>query len=130
MNISGFLWKNNGEGVLYMNFMNVKLTKVFYFTAVIVVACVIASAIIAPITTPSASSQESSASDEAGSENTYVLTCDGDRIVAYIKGADRPYIETTTAVSSLPYDVQDRLRVGIEYGSEEELRAAINEYCS
>ncbi len=113
-----------------MNYKNIKLTKVFYFTAVIVVACVIASAVIAPVTTETVTPQSSTAVNGQENSRTYVLTCEDDRIVAFVKGADRPYIETTTAVSSLPYDVQARLRAGIEFDSEEKLRRAINEYCS
>lgn len=113
-----------------MNYKNIKLTKVFYITAVVVLACVIASAVIAPITTETPKPQSSTSGESSDSLRVYVLTCDEDRLVAYIKGADRPYIETTTAVSSLPYDVQARLKAGIEFDSEEKLREAINEYCS
>ncbi|MBQ8000798.1 MAG: hypothetical protein IJ298_06200 [Ruminococcus sp.] len=113
-----------------MNYKNIKLTKVFYITAVIVVACVIASAIIAPITTETVKPQNGDSGEETDTGRVYVLTCDEDRLVAYVKGADRPYIETTTAVSSLPYDVQARLKAGIEFDNEEKLRDAINEYCS
>ncbi len=113
-----------------MNYKNIKLTKVFYITAVIVVACVIASAFIAPMTTETVKPQSSLSANSQENTQIYVLTCEDDRIVAFIKGADRPYIETTTAVSSLPYDVQTRLRAGIEFDTEEKLREAINEYCS
>ena len=113
-----------------MNYKNINLTKVFYFTAVIVLACVLASAVIAPLTTDTSASHSGDNSDEITDGKVYVLTCEEDRIVAFVKGAQRPYIETTTAVSSLPYDVQARLRAGIEFDSEEKLKAAINEYCS
>lgn len=123
MNIKGFLWKNNGEGVLLMK-------KIFYVTSVVVIACVIASSVIASVTTPAEPSGSMSPSQVSVMGGGYVLTCDGDRIVAYVKGSDRPYIETTTAVSSLPYDVQRRLKEGIEFDTPEELQEAINEYCS
>ncbi len=113
-----------------MNYKNINLTKVFYITGIIVVACVIATAFIIPMTTETPKPQSSTADTQVHGDKTYVLTCEDDRIVAFVKGADRPYIETTTAVSSLPYDVQERLRSGIEFDSEDKLRQAINEYCS
>ncbi len=113
-----------------MNYKNINLTKVFYITGVIIIACIIATAFIIPMTTETPKPQSSTTDTQVQGDKTYVLTCEDDRIVAFVKGADRPYIETTTAVSSLPYDVQARLRAGIEFDSEEKLRQAINEYCS
>ena len=112
-----------------MNYKNINLTKVFYITGVIVLSCVVATAFIIPMTTETPKPQDNTADVQTQGERIYVLTCEDDRIVAYIKGAERPYIETTTAVSSLPYDVQARLRVGIEFDSEDKLRQVINEYC-
>lgn len=109
---------------------NINIRKVFYYTAVIVVACVIASAIIAPVTTETKKPVQESTETVSPSEKVYVLKSENDRLVAYVKGVDRPFIETTRTASSLPYDVQKKLMDGIEFDSEEKLREAINEYCS
>lgn len=126
MNMAGFLWKYNIEGVLFMN-MNIK--KLFYITSVIVVACVIASSVITVLTAP-AQQKVHEATEDSQPRRIYVLTERKGRVTAYIKGVEVPYIETTTAVNSLPYDVQARLREGIEFETEEELRKTIDEYCS
>ncbi len=110
-----------------MNTRNFK--RLFYITSVVVLASVIASAVIIELTTDTPKNRGKDNHFSEASE-IYILTNDGDRIVAYVKGGDRPYIETTTAVSSLPFDVQKRINAGIEYNSREELLRAIDEYCS
>lgn len=104
------------------------MKKMFYITCVIVVASVIASSVIASLTEPFDKNKVKQ--DENVANKTYVLSCDEDRLVAYIKGSQRPFIETTTTLSSLPKDVQVQIKKGIEYSSEESLREALNEYCS
>lgn len=110
-----------------MNTRNFK--RLFYITSVIVLASVIASAVIIELTSDTENPKKPQG-DFSEATEMYILTSDGDRIVAYISGGDRPYIETTTAVSSLPMDVQKRINEGIEYASREELIRAIEEYCS
>ncbi len=138
VNTAGFLWKNNIENrnfsvlktgaVKNMNLQ--KLWKrMFFVTSVIVIACVIASSVITVMTT-NTSDVSIDTEEPTQSERVYVLTSYEDRIVAYIKGAERPFIETTTAVSSLPRDEQKKIKAGIEFYSEQELRDALNEYCS
>ncbi len=105
------------------------MKKFFYATCIIVLGCVIASHITALLTTPSARVSAVTAENET-LKSTYVLTCEGDRIVAFVKGAGEPFLETTTAVSSLPRDVQMNIRQGIEYNTLEELYDAVEEYCS
>lgn len=111
--------------------MNKKYKKLFYFTAVIVVACVIASSVITTLTAPY---EKKSGAEQVvyprNAQRVYVLTERQGRVTAYIRGIEVPYIETTTAVNSLPYDIQERLHVGIEFYSEEELRRVMDEYCS
>ncbi|MBE6735047.1 MAG: hypothetical protein E7563_06885 [Ruminococcaceae bacterium] len=113
-----------------MYYKNINLKKVFYYTGVIVIACVIASSVIASWTTENQKPTEGDTTSVSVSDKVYVLKSENDRIVAYIKGVDRPFIETTRTASSLPYDIQQKLVAGIEFDSEEKLRAAINEYCS
>lgn len=122
MNIRGFLWKNNIEGAHLMK-------RLFYITSVIVLSCVVASSMIGSVTTES-TADTTTETTQSESGDVYVLGCDGDRIVAFVKETGRPFIETTTAVSSLPYDVQEKLRQGMEFDTVEELQAALEEYCS
>ncbi|MBQ3073910.1 MAG: hypothetical protein IJD19_04435 [Ruminococcus sp.] len=111
-----------------MNTRNFK--RLFYITSVIVLASVIASAVIIELTTDISPKKEGEDNHFSEASEVYILTSDGDRIVAYVRGGTRPCVETTTAVSSLPLDVQKRINAGIEYSSREELLRAIEEYCS
>ena len=126
MNIAGFLWKNNVEGV-----WNMKITKekMFYFTALVVVASVIASSVIAMMTI-NTSAKETNTQLRDSSKISYVLGEKDGRVTGFVKGVEIPYIRTDTAVNSLPYDVQQKLREGIEFESEQEMRRVMDEWCS
>ena len=110
--------------------MNMSIKKLFYFTSVIVIACVIASSAVTVLTAPAPQKNDDKVSETSVPKRVYVLTQRQGKVTAYIKGVEVPYIETTTAVNSLPYDVQERLRTGIEFETEEELRSVMDEYCS
>lgn len=104
------------------------MKRLYFITSIIVLSCVLASCFIIPIT--------SEANTDTGSTHTettyeeYIITSQGDRIVVYKGNADKPYLETTTAVSSLPLDVQAKINRGISYSSEESMQQALNEFCS
>ena len=105
--------------------------RLFYVTCVIVVASVIASFTIEKVTASISKGYfENSQVSSDSSSVVFVMSVNGDRVAGYIKGEKEPFIETDTAVSSLPETVQHRLREGIEFQSEKELRKAIMEYCS
>ncbi len=111
--------------------MNLRVLKrCFYITCVIVLASVIASVVIADFTTDTSAAREVSQKEVNAREDIYLLTCKGDIVVAYKNETKNPYITTTTAVSSLPYDIQEKLREGIYYSSRKELMSMINEICS
>lgn len=111
--------------------MNKKYRKLFYFTVLIVVACVIASSVITALTAPyEGENTPKQVVSEKNAQRVYVLTQRYGMVTAYIRGVEVPYIETKTQVNSLPFDIQRRLREGIEFHSEEELRRVMDEYCS
>lgn len=105
------------------------MKKLYFATCAVVLACVIASSLIIPITTGAQSSYNGSAAVH-NTQGEYIIKSLGDRIVVYKGKADKPYIETTTAVSSLPRDVQKRITEGIYYDSEESMKKALDEFCS
>ncbi|MGN0503919.1 MAG: hypothetical protein ACI4HJ_02605 [Ruminococcus sp.] len=106
------------------------LRRCFYVTCVVVIACVLASAVIADVTAPPKSEPKTHARGGVFYEESYVLTCKGDIVVAYKNSEDEPFIRTTTALSSLPYSAQEELKKGIEVKTRKELNALIHEYCS
>lgn len=105
------------------------MKRLYFITSIIVLSCVLASGFIIPIT-----SEANTDTGSTHSENTYaeyIIKSQGDRIVVYKGGnADKPYLETTTAVSSLPLDIQAKINRGISYSSEESMKEALNEFCS
>lgn len=108
-----------------------KLTnkKMFYLATVIVAASVIASSMIALMTTDT-----SEKSDEVIATTrqslSYVIGEHQGRVTAFVKGVEVPYIRTDTAVDSLPLEVQEKIRAGIEFESEREMKEKLLEYCS
>ncbi len=104
------------------------MKRLYFITSIIVLSCVIASGFIIPITSETNSPKNNTRMVYSAEE--YIIKAQGDRIVVY-KGKDqKPFIETTTAVSSLPKDVQNKLSRGISYSSEANMREALNEFCS
>ena len=105
--------------------------RLFYVTSVVLVASVIASFVVEKVTYSITKGYFENSQVSADSPSVvFVLTAKGDRVAGYVRGETEPFIETDTAVSSLPREMQERLREGIEYRSEKELRKAILEYCS
>lgn len=105
--------------------------RLFYVTSVVLLASVIASVTIEKVTASIAEGYFKNSQVSADSPAVmFVLSCKGDRVAGFVKGEDEPFVETDTAVSSLPRDMQEKLREGIEFRSEKELRKAILEYCS
>ena len=108
-----------------------KLTnkKMFYLATVIVAASVIASSAIALMTTDT-SEKRSDVSATTEQKISYVIGEHQGRVAAFVKGVEVPYIRTDTAVDSLPLDVQESIRAGIDFENEREMREKLLEYCS
>ncbi len=104
------------------------MKKLFYITSVIVLSCVLASSLIIPLTEEFDPVKGSVYTENVGEE--YIIKSLGDRIVVYKGKEEKPYLETTTAVSSLPSDIQQKLNRGISYSSEKSMQEALNEFCS
>ena len=104
------------------------MKRLFFITSIIVLSCVVASSVIIPITSETGSQGKGVYTEAKDTE--YIIKAEGDRIVVYKRNSDKPYIETTTAVSSLPKNVQRRLEGGISYDSEKTMKAALDELCS
>ena len=105
------------------------MKKIYYITCLIVLASVIASGFIIPITSES-DYAKSSASSEHYEDGEFIIKALGDRIVVHRGEGEKPYLETNFAVSSLPRDMQVKLRRGIVFENEEEMQKALKEYTS
>lgn len=104
------------------------MKRLFYITSIIVLSCVLASGLIIPIT--SEANADTGTVYAENSDEEYIIKAQGDRIVVYKENISKPYLETTTAVSSLPLDIQKKLNRGISYSSEKSMKEALDEFCS
>lgn len=79
---------------------------------------------------PSERSASAAGRQTASVENTAMYTAreEDDRIVIYV--GERFLIRTDTSVSSLPKIDRIRLRDGIEFNSDKELKRFMEDYCS
>ena len=106
------------------------MKKLYLATCIIVLASVISSAFIISVTSGATPQDKPSVVAQQTRKGEYIIKALGDRIVVYKGKSEKPYIETTRAVSSLPKDVQSRLIIGISYDSEESMKKALDEFCS
>ena len=101
----------------------------FCLAVVIVAASVIASSAIALMTTDTSKKGQDTVATTK-SHISYVIGEHQGRVAAFVKDVEVPYIRTDTAVDSLPFEVQERIKAGIEFESEREMREKLLEYCS
>lgn len=104
------------------------MKRLYFITSIIVLSCVLASGFIIPITSEANTDTQSTHIENKAEE--YIIKAQGDRIVVYKGDSEKPYIETTTAVSSLPLDIQTKINRGISYQNEKSMKEALNEFCS
>ncbi|MBE6793318.1 MAG: hypothetical protein E7532_00040 [Ruminococcaceae bacterium] len=105
------------------------MKKLYYVTCLIVIASVLASGFIITVTSES-KTVENTKNSSSVSDDGYIIKAMGDRIVVYKGKGEKPYLETTCAVSSLPKDVQVKIKNGIYFDSEEEMQKALSEFTS
>lgn len=73
---------------------------------------------------------EASADQITKDNEVYVLKAENGKLVVYVKGESKPYMEIDRAVSSLPQGDVLRLEKGIEISGKENLKKSIEDYCS
>lgn len=95
-------------------------------TGVILISCMLISTAAAGST--AAGAAEISAADSA--EKEFLITSERGRLVVYRSGEDEPFLTTDTFTSSLPRQDQRKIEDGITVRGEENLRKAIEDYCS
>ncbi len=95
-------------------------------TGVILISCVI----IGAAATGSAVESGASVSETAEEEKEFVITSEHGRLVVYRSGENEPFLTTDTFTSSLPRADKRKIDEGIEVKGEENLRRALEDYCS
>jgi hypothetical protein len=63
-------------------------------------------------------------------EPVYVLKQSKGHLAVFKNGENEPIITTDTLISDLPYDDQNKLLTGIKVTGDQNLRIALEDYCS
>lgn len=110
---------------------NSDMKKVISLTGVILLGCVMISVFFAP----QGAAQTGSTADfvieeSSANEEIFLIKAENNRIIVYRQGESMPYLTTETMVSGLPESDIFRLQKGIEVCGKENLRKALEDYCS
>lgn len=103
------------------------MKKLVAVTGVILMACLFTQVFYAPAV-PAEATQSTGYSASEG--ETYVLRAENGLLAVYVKGDSAPLEVTDTRIDSLPQGDILRLEAGIEVTGKENLRKALEDYCS
>lgn len=103
------------------------MKKLVAITGTVLIACLTVSTFFAPQSSAAAPAAE--AQSEVRDE-IYVIKELDNRVVVYRKGESAPFMRTDTLCDSLPKGDAVYLEKGIEVSGRENLRRALEDYCS
>ncbi len=105
------------------------MKQLIFFTAIILISCVIVSAVIIPANAQQGNLEQiiEAIEDE---DNLYLLKSNNGTLCVYLKQTGELIMNTETSVSVLPKEDQKLLEKGIEVKDEEQLYQALEDYCS
>lgn len=123
---------NSGKTTVKTRFeRKINLKKLVCITGVLLFGCLFLSAFAgSPMqaqTTMPVAWTEPSLTEKA---EIFILKSEKNHLVVYKKGESSPYISTDTLVSALPQSDIMQLEKGIEINGREQLRKAMEDYCS
>lgn len=108
------------------------MKKLVCVTGIILISCLLVTTFFAPTTSATeklnTTSQSISTTDE--SEQVYVMKIDKGYIKIYKKNDSKVYLDTHTLASNLPKSDILSLEKGIEIQGKNNLRKAVEAYCS
>ncbi|MCH5300153.1 MAG: hypothetical protein J1E56_02455 [Ruminococcus sp.] len=106
------------------------MKQLILFTGIILLTCVIVSSVVIPAKADNENIEMLTEVIEESQEDVYVLKNNEGMLCVYMKGEDKPVLNTDTNVSVLPKEDQKRLEEGIEVTGEKALHKALEDYCS
>lgn len=106
------------------------MKKLICITGMILIACVVTGNIFSANTEASAQTVQQSTTKENQSQEVFVLKIEDGYLNIYLKETGELYLKTETMASNLPKGDVMRLKSGVEINGKEELRRAIEDYCS
>lgn len=122
---------NNAKNIIVNLFARMKIMKkliLIALTGIVLISCVLISSFAAgSASAPSAAYTEAA---ENAEEKVFILRSGRGRLIVYRKGEDEPFLVTDALVNNLPRADKLKLEQGIEVKGEDNLRRAIEDYCS
>lgn len=113
------------------------MKKLVLITGIILVTCTIINAYATTNDLPQASnsqyeinSTESTTVTEISEEELFIIKQINGRIAVFKENSNEPYITTDTFISNLPENDINRLKNGIKIYGKDNLRKALEDYCS
>ncbi len=106
------------------------MKKLICATGIILIACVVTGNLFSGNTDASAQTVQQSSVEENQSQEVFVLKIENGYLNIYCKETGELYLKTGTMASNLPKSDVMRLEKGVEIKGKEELRRAVEDYCS
>ncbi len=106
------------------------MKQLILFTGIILLSCVVVSTVVIPAKADSENIEMLTEVIEESEEEVYVLKNNDGVLCVYMKGEDKPVLNTDTNISVLPKEDQKKLENGIEIIGEKALHQALEDYCS
>lgn len=106
-----------------------KVKKLICITGIILIACTVTGDLFAA-ETDTAQTAELSHTEDKREKDVFILKIENGYLNVYYKETGNIYLKTGTLSGNLPKSDVTRLEKGVEIRGKEELRRAVEDYCS
>lgn len=106
------------------------MKKLICITGIILIACTVTGNIFAPKADASADIVQQDKTEDRQEEDVFILRIENGYLNVYYKESGNIYLKTGTMSGNLPKSDVMRLEKGVEIRGKEELRRAVEDYCS
>lgn len=106
------------------------MKRLVSITGTILIICLFVGVFFAPSGEAHSTSAVQSEPVSTVNEEIYIIKAEDNHIVVYKKGESEPYLNTDTLIDSLPKGDTVYLEKGIEVEGRNNLRKALEDYCS
>lgn len=106
------------------------MKRLVSITGSILIICLMVSVFLAPSGEAHSANTVQSETVSTNTEEIFIIKAADNHIVVYKKGESEPYLNTDTLIDSLPKGDIVYLEKGIEVKGRNNLRKALEDYCS
>lgn len=106
------------------------MKKLICATGIILIACAVTGNLFTAGTDASAQTVQQSNTEDKREEDVFILKIENGYLNVYYKETGNIYLKTGTLSGNLPKSDVTRLEKGVEIRGKEELRRAVEDYCS